>query len=50
MELIYSNNNMLHSMWLKVVFFSPSEWCYNVPYRGSAVKHSAAPFTVAQSK
>lgn len=23
MELIYSNNNMLHSMWLKVVFFPP---------------------------
>lgn len=42
---------MLHSMWLKVVFFSLNgEWCYNVPYRGSAVKHSAASFTAAQSK
>lgn len=35
---------------VKSSFFPPCEWCYNVPYSGSAVKHSAAPFTAAQSK
>lgn len=36
-------------MWLKVGFF-PCQWRYNVPYRESAVKHSAASFTAAQRK